>query len=200
MTVWSEFYSRVSLTFKRERKGNSMATTPTGPSSRTQAIQNTDNSRCAAEFRRVTSLPMFSFGGRRQNGGHGKAPIQTQPPAPFEVTEGRHLPDGAAKASESAFAPLKIMLLCPVVMPARNSSPSASQASGLCVPALCSTVHLNMCWTRATDAFWLIFLGPLSLACFHQQTSSSRNREENPRLWLAANPPMPMTPRGPWCA
>lgn len=105
-----------------------MATTPTGPSSRTQAIQNTDNSRCAAEFRRVTSLPMFSFGGRRQNGGHGKAPIQTQPPAPFEVTEGRHLPDGAAKASESAFAPLKIMLLCHVVMPARNSSPSASQA------------------------------------------------------------------------
>lgn len=34
--------------FQKGEKGNSMATTPTGPSSRAQAIQNTDNSRCAA--------------------------------------------------------------------------------------------------------------------------------------------------------
>lgn len=140
----------------------------------------------------LCSLPMFSFGGRRQNGGHGKAPIQTQPPAPFEVTESRDLPDGAAKASESAFAPLKIMLLCPVVMPGAQFLSSASQASGLCVPALCSTVHLNI-WTRATDTFWLIFRGPLSLACFEEPRGTPSTLD----LWLAANPPMPMTTRGP---
>lgn len=59
------------------------------------------------------------------------------------------------------------MLLCPVVMPGAQFLSSASQASGLCVPALCSTVHLNI-WTRATDTIWLIFRGPLSLACFEE--------------------------------
>lgn len=138
-------------------------------------------------------LPMFSFGGRRQNGGHGKAPIQTQPPPLLlrSPRDGISLMERPRRANQPSRRS-KSCSCVPLSCPARNSSLPPPKLQVYASPALCSTVHLNI-WTRATDTFWLIFRGPLSLACFEEPRGTPSTLD----LWLAANPPMPMTTRGP---
>ena len=58
-----------------------------------------------------------------------KPQFRRNPPLLLRSPSGRDVPDGAAKASESIVAPLKIMLLCPVVMP-------SAQFHSFCLPKL----------------------------------------------------------------